>query len=125
MNATPVCPCGSGKPYDACCGRWHSGRPAPTAVALMRSRYSAFALGLADYLLDTWHPSTRPETLTLDPRTNWTGLSIEATTDGRAWDVEGTVKFKAQFTSPEGKGELREVSRFVFDEGWFYVDGTY
>lgn len=126
MNETTICPCDTGKAYDACCGRWHWGRPAPTAVALMRSRYSAFALGLEDYLLDTWHPTTRPATVDLDPDTVWTGLRIDARTDGKAWDQEGTVGFTASFTSPDGKGELREVSRFLFDDGrWYYLDGTY
>lgn len=91
----------------------------------MRSRYCAFALGLEDYLLDTWHPSTCPEGVGLDPDTTWTGLTIESTTGGKAWDTEGSVTFRAAFVSPEGPGELREVSRFVFDGRWFYLDGTY
>ncbi|MFM0874673.1 YchJ family metal-binding protein, partial [Klebsiella pneumoniae] len=49
----PSCPCGSGDPLDDCCGRYHQGHPAPTAEALMRSRYSAYGLGLVDYLRDT------------------------------------------------------------------------
>lgn len=123
---TTTCLCDTGKLYDDCCGRWHSGRPAPTALALMRSRYTAFALEFGDYLLDTWHPDTRPETLDLDPDTEWTGLRIDATSDGKAWDTEGTVTFTASFTSPDGRGELREVSRFFFDDGrWYYYDGTY
>ena len=52
----PTCPCGSGDPLDDCCGRYHQGHPAPTAEALMRSRYSAYALGLVDYLRDTTLP---------------------------------------------------------------------
>ena len=63
---TEPCPCDTGKPYPACCGRLHAGRPAPTAVALMRSRYSAFTKHLASYLLHTWHPATRPPELRLD-----------------------------------------------------------
>lgn len=122
---TAICPCDTGKPYDACCGRFHGGRPAPTAVALMRSRYSAFALGLSDYLLDTWHPSTRPEAMSLDPDTTWTALRIDAQTAGKAWDAEGTVTFTADYRSPEGSAQLREVSRFLFDERWYYLDGTY
>ncbi|MCT7423521.1 YchJ family metal-binding protein, partial [Escherichia coli] len=55
--STP-CPCGSGQPYEACCGRWHTGEPAPTAEALMRSRYSAYVQERAPYLLQTWHAST-------------------------------------------------------------------
>ena len=60
------CPCGHPAAYAACCGRYHAGAlhlSAPTAEALMRSRYSAFVLGLNDYLLATWHASTRPEKL--------------------------------------------------------------
>ena len=60
---TTPCPCGSGAPYADCCGRWHAGPlhlQAPSAEALMRSRYSAFVLARPDYLLATWHPSTRP-----------------------------------------------------------------
>src|SRR5262249_12900002 len=60
-----ACPCGLGEDYDSCCGRLHAGTPAPTAESLMRSRYSAFAVGDAGYLLRTWHPSARPRTLTL------------------------------------------------------------
>ena len=65
----PACPCGLADDYDACCGRFHAGTPAPTAEALMRSRYSAFAVGDAGYLLRTWHPSRRPADLALDPDT--------------------------------------------------------
>ena len=62
------CPCGSGEAYDACCGRFHRGAAeATTAEALMRSRYAAFARGEAGYLVRTWHPRTRPETVVLDP----------------------------------------------------------
>ncbi|HEX5804075.1 MAG TPA: YchJ family metal-binding protein, partial [Azospira sp.] len=51
-TATPTapCPCGSDQPYARCCGRWHAGEPAPSAEALMRSRYAAYVLGLSDYL---------------------------------------------------------------------------
>nr|BFF27092.1 hypothetical protein GCM10025732_50570 [Glycomyces mayteni] len=78
------CPCGSGETYAACCGRFHTGAAAaPTAEALMRSRYSAFAVGDEPYLLRTWHPGTRPDRLDLaaDART-WTGLDILDTTGG-------------------------------------------
>ena len=58
------CPCGTGLPYDDCCGPLHAGSTAAaTAEQLMRSRYSAFAVGDAAYLLATWHPSTRPAAL--------------------------------------------------------------
>ena len=58
-SETP-CPCGGGRTYASCCGAWHAGTPAPSAEALMRSRYSAYVFGLEDYLLATWHRSTRP-----------------------------------------------------------------
>jgi SEC-C motif-containing protein len=121
------CPCDTGKPYPACCGRFHEGRPAPTAVALMRSRYSAFTLGLADYLLATWHPTTRPARLDLDDGTTWTGLVVEATEGGKAWDTTGAVDFAASWRDADGSsGVLRERSRFALIDGrWLYVDGVH
>lgn len=84
------CPCLSGDTYGSCCGRYHAGlRPgpdgaapgphAPTAEALMRSRYSAFAVGDADYLRATWHPSTRPADLDLDDDVEWRRLDVVRT----------------------------------------------
>ncbi|NUS16016.1 MAG: hypothetical protein HOY69_32225, partial [Streptomyces sp.] len=74
MNAR-TCPCGLPKSYDECCGRYHSGAAAaPTAEALMRSRYCAFVRLDEGYLLRTWHPRTRPARLDLDPGMRWTGL---------------------------------------------------
>ena len=70
MTAPHACPCGSAKPYAECCGRWHDGPlllQAPDAEALMRSRYCAFVLERADYLLATWHPRTRPVALEPTP----------------------------------------------------------
>ena len=75
---TSDCLCGSGKSAESCCHAYHAGATAPTAEALMRSRYVAYALGLEPYLLETWHMSTRPAELKLDedpPR--WLGLSIK------------------------------------------------
>ena len=69
---TLPCPCGSGRTLQACCGRYHAGElagQAPDAEALMRSRYSAFVLDRLDYLLASWHASTRPPTLDLDDAT--------------------------------------------------------
>ncbi len=121
------CPCDTGKPYPACCGRFHEGRPAPTAVALMRSRYAAFALGLADYVLATWHPTTRPGRLDLDDGVTWTGLVIESTEAGRAWEATGAVAFAASWSDIHGgSGVLRERSRFALVDGrWLYVDGAH
>lgn len=126
MAAPAECPCGSGKPYAACCGAIHDGRrPAATAEKLMRSRYSAFALGLTDYLVQTWHPSTRPPTVDLDPTMEWTGLVVEATTGGSAWEDDGTVRFAASWRRGRHEGKLRETSRFALLDGrWVYVNGT-
>ena len=115
------CPCGSGAGYAACCGRWHEGAPAPSAEALMRSRYCAFALGLDEYLLATWHASTRPPSLELDHRARWLGLEVRAQhEDGD----RGTVEFVARSKQAGRATRLHETSRFVREGGrWFYVDG--
>lgn len=119
------CPCLSGLTYDACCGRFHSGAAhAPTAEQLMRSRYSAFARGEREYLLRTWHRSTRPDDLTLDEDTRWYRLDILATSAGTPFDTSGTVEFEAFRKGPAGAGSQHEVSSFVREDGqWFYVDG--
>jgi SEC-C motif-containing protein len=118
------CPCLSGNPYDECCGPLHSGATAPTAERLMRSRYSAFALGLAEYLLTSWHPQTRPTELDLDPELRWTRLDVLDVRSGGPFDTTGTVAFRAWWRSPTERGDLRETSRFLRESGrWFYVDG--
>ncbi|TYP88060.1 YchJ family protein [Blastococcus xanthinilyticus] len=120
------CPCGTGLPYAGCCGPRHDGSaPAATAEQLMRSRYSAFAVGDAGYLLATWHPSTRPRTLDLDPALRWTGLDVLATTGGGLLDRAGTVEFRAHWRSGGEDGDQYEVSRFVREDGaWSYVDAA-
>ncbi|MFI1051588.1 YchJ family protein [Streptomyces griseoruber] len=120
---TRSCPCGLPPSYDACCGRYHRGPAgAPTAEALMRSRYCAFVKGDVAYLMRTWHPRTRPARLDLDPSMRWTGLEILATRDGSAFHTRGTVEFRASFRG----GSLHEVSRFERVEGaWVYVDGDF
>ncbi|MBP1158795.1 YchJ family protein [Rhodococcus sp. PvR099] len=118
------CPCLSGETYERCCGRFHSGAAeAPTAEQLMRSRYSAFAVGDADYLLRTWHPSTRPGRLTLDPDQRWTRLDILGHTGGGLLENEGTVEFEAHYVHSGQLDSLREHSRFVREDGrWSYLD---
>ncbi len=125
MNDTP-CPCGTGRAYAACCGRWHAGPlqlQAPDAQALMRSRYRAYVLGLADYLRDTWHPGTRlAEPLRFGPDVHWLGLEI------RRSKVEdenhATVEFVARSKQGGRATRLHETSRFVREGGrWYYVDG--
>ena len=117
-----TCPCGLGDDYDACCGRFHAGAPALTAESLMRSRYSAFAVGDAAYLLRTWHPSTRPRTLTLDPAIQWTRLAVLETEDGGLFDTGGTVRFRAVYVHDGRRGVMDETSRFVRKgKHWTYV----
>ncbi|MFE0205791.1 YchJ family protein [Streptomyces sp. NPDC058985] len=119
---TPSCPCGRSETYEKCCGRFHAGAAAPTAEALMRSRYSAFVKGDSGYLLRTWHPRTRPARLDLDPGTRWTGLEILDSTGGSAFHTTGRVTFRA---SQRG-GSLHERSRFErVDGAWVYVDGEF
>ncbi len=123
------CPCGSGESYTTCCGPLHRGRAtglvtARTAEQLMRSRYSAFAVGDVAYLLLTWHPETRPATLELDPGVEWWRLEVLGTTAGGEHDVEGTVAFVAHHRDRESGrvGRQRENSAFRREAGeWFYV----
>ena len=88
----------------------------------MRSRYSAFVLGRADYLLATWHASTRPVQLELDPATKWLGLEVRAHRSIDAARAE--VEFVARFRVAGRAVRQHERSRFVQDQGqWWYVDG--
>lgn len=123
MKATENCQCGSGMTYRACCGRWHAGEPAPTAQALMRSRFSAFVLRNESYLLATWHPRTRPASVGFDPNQKWLGLEIVDALDRSATKAE--VEFIARYRIGGGPAKrLHERSRFVQEQGrWFYVDG--
>lgn len=126
-NGGVNCPCGTALPFEECCGRLHSGAiTAPTAVALMRSRYSAFAVGDVTYLMLTWDPSTRPGTVTLDQDQRWQRLEIVDTTGGGLLHTEGTVEFRAHYRQGGRHGVLHERSRFRRDDGrWVYVDGVH
>ncbi|WP_040338782.1 YchJ family protein [Candidatus Blastococcus massiliensis] len=120
------CPCGTGLPYAECCGRLHEGAAAAaTAEQLMRSRYSAFAVGDPAYLLATWHSTTRPRDLDLDPATRWTGLDVLATTGGGLLAAEGRVRFRASYLRDGADGTQEELSRFVREDGaWRYLDAV-
>lgn len=120
------CPCSSGLPVAECCGPLLDGtRTAATAEQLMRSQYSAFALGDPAYLLATWHPRTRPATLDLEPGVRWTGLGVVATTGGSPLEREGTVEFRAHHVVAGRAGAQHERSRFLREQGrWFYLDGV-
>lgn len=131
MSKKAVTPtgCWCGRPAAAadCCGRYLDGTvPAPTAEALMRSRYSAYVLGNEPYLLATWHASTRPASLDLteDAGTKWLGLEIKRTEAGAEQDQRGIVEFVARYKVGGRAHRLHEVSRFVREDGrWYYVDG--
>ena len=127
-NKPPVaCPCDPKRAYASCCGRAHRGERASDAEALMRSRYSAYVLGVSDYLLATWHPSTRPRQLDLaeppDRRTRWLGLAIKCHVD--SGDGRAEVEFVARYRVGGGSAcRLHERSRFAREDGiWFYLDG--
>ncbi|MFL6160865.1 MAG: YchJ family protein [Jatrophihabitantaceae bacterium] len=118
------CPCGLGEPYPACCGRYHRGEAEPpTAELLMRARYAAFAVGDERFLVDSWHPSSRPAGPVCDPTLSWTGLFVTDRTGGGLLEQTGTVRFTARYQRADGTpGRLRENSRFVRQDGrWRYL----
>lgn len=126
LKPSEACPCGSGKPYAACCGPLHAGEePAPTAEALMRSRYAAYVLKLEDYLLATWHASTRPSELDLAADdSKWLGLEVRA--HQLQDEKHATVDFVARYRIAGRGHRLHELSRFVREDGrWYYVDGEF
>ena len=126
------CLCGQALPYAECCGKYHAGQPAPTAEALMRSRYSAYALGLEAYLRATWHATTRPDAQTplCDPATRWLGLEIRdcgaVDSDDASETDSAFVEFVARCKVGGRAYRLHEKSRFVREDGrWYYVDGRF
>jgi SEC-C motif-containing protein len=116
------------KTYVGCCGRYlDDGEAAPTAEALMRSRYTAYTLGREDYLLRTWHHSTRPSSLELANKPHsahckWLGLEVR-----RHEQLEPDsmlVEFVARYKVDGRARRLHEISHFVREAGqWFYIDG--
>lgn len=144
VNRKP-CPCGSGIILTDCCGRYVNGTAfAPTAEALMRSRFTAYSLGQVDYLLATLHESKRRRGEKLQLRrsldqTRWLHLQVLEARAGQAGDERGEVEFVAVYglanpvssslgllgqTAATQLGQMHERSRFLFEGGrWFYVDG--
>jgi SEC-C motif domain protein len=124
-NFSTACPCGSNKPYTECCARYLDDDKTPaTAEALMRSRYTAYTLLREEYLLSTWHASTRPRQLNLseEPSSKWLGLEVKR---HQQQDAEhATVEFVARYKVGGRAHRLHELSRFVRVDGrWFYLDG--
>ena len=125
ISATP-CPCGSTRSYANCCGAYHAGEIAPSAEALMRSRYSAYVLSLEAYLLATWHTSTRPPTLDLsdDKDLRWLGLKIKR--HETSSPDSACVEFVARHKTGGRAQRLHEISRFLREDGrWYYLDGEF
>ena len=123
------CLCGSGDVFGACCGPvLRRERRAPTAEALMRSRYTAFAVRDLEHLLRSWHPTTAPSredlAASLAEGVRWLRLEIHSTTAGGPFDDAGTVEFTAISKGPGGRAVQHEISRFVREDGvWLYLDG--
>lgn len=132
----PTCPCRAREaepaPLSACCGPYIDGlRPAPTAEALMRSRYTAYALGRIDYLRDTLAPEhragfDRKAATDWSKKSQWLGLDIEATEGGQPGDAEGYVEFAAHYVGDGLRQTHRERSLFRFEaaeQRWCFVEG--
>ena len=125
-----ICPCGSGRSYETCCEVYHHNYSAPTAEALMRSRYSAFVFGLTDYLYETTHPSHRAKNLKAEiaftcKALAWTKLEVLSVWQGKEKDKVGKVSFRASFMQEGKEGLHVEHSRFKrFGKTWKYVDGN-
>lgn len=120
-----TCPCDSGKSYLLCCQNYiEQARQAPTAEALMRSRYTAFTQLNEGYLRYSWHPDTCPKNIHLNENTQWLGLKIKKVLAGSTNDDEGQVEFVARSKHNGKASRLHENSRFTrVDNRWLYVDG--
>ncbi|MCG6940037.1 MAG: SEC-C domain-containing protein [Thiohalocapsa sp.] len=135
LKPTPSdpCPCGSNRPFGACCGPILAGSPPATAEALMRSRYTAYVLLDAGYLTRTQCPASAPlpnvaaesdADTGLDPDLHWLDLRILRTERGGPGDRDGTVEFIARYKRHGRAGRLHEASRFIrVGDGWCYLDG--
>lgn len=123
---TTPCPCGNSPNYQSCCNPYlERGKLPPTAEVLMRSRYSAFALGNASYIRRSWHPDTVPKELDIETSATWCGMEILATKGGEENDDKGIVEFKAHYISHGKSFTLHEISRFTKERGrWYYVDSN-
>jgi len=123
------CPCGSGQDESACCGPILAGAPAPTALALMRSRYTAYVRGAIDHVVATHDPATReeidvPAATRWSEDTTWGGLEILGTERGGEGDDEGVVEFVVRGVTSGAPFAQRERSTFRRDDGrWYYVGG--
>ncbi len=122
------CPCGSSQPLEKCCGKYHGGEAAPTAEALMRSRYTAFVLGLGDYLYETLADNQRDDFDVAEfnasaAETKWQGLEIRNASAGGETDETGTVEFVATYKSQGQQIQHHELAMFTRENGrWVFAD---
>jgi SEC-C motif-containing protein len=124
------CPCQSGNPFVDCCEPLLNNKKiAATAEQLMRSRFVAYSRSDWKYVFKTWHKSTRPSLAELrladDHPVNWLGLKVVRCEHGLTGDLTGIVEFVATYSDTQTHtfSQLKEVSRFVFENGkWFYLD---
>lgn len=126
------CPCGSGRPYANCCGAIIDGRMiAPTAESLMRSRYTAYTIADADYIMRSWHTQSRnlkeKESLKLWAQSvKWVKLEILSVSGGGEKDTSGYVSFRALFMEDGVMDQIVEDSYFEKENGkWVYVSGRH
>jgi SEC-C motif-containing protein len=122
------CPCGSGRDYADCCGIYIEGKAqAPTAEALMRSRYTAYATGNIDYIVSSCVSAEGIDiegTRRWSTHSQWLGLTIQSTEKGREQDSEGMVEFTAQYVQDGLKENHRESAHFVKKNGrWLFDEG--
>jgi len=127
---TQKCPCGSGLDHTECCTPYIKGEtPAPTAEALMRSRYSAYVFKELDYLKKTLAPEAMDghddkSVKEWAETAEWIGLTIHDTWAGQPGDEAGIVEFTASYSIDDVEQHHRERSEFRFADGkWLYVDG--
>lgn len=125
------CPCFSGKTYNECCEPVINNKSASTALALMRSRYTAFYNGQAEYLYKTTHSTIKGQNKLSDiekscKENTWTKLEIISVEHGNIKDTRGLVEFKAYFKDKDEKDQvLHERSNFIKEDGkWFYCEGV-
>lgn len=125
--STP-CPCGSQQPLSTCCARLHAGEPPTSAEQLMRSRYSAYVLGLIDYLIATTLPAQqaaldRDAMTQWSHRSQWLGLEVEQHRPQPGTPERAQVVFTAHWADEQGTHSHRECSDFVHSAGrWFFID---
>ncbi|MCB2181200.1 MAG: DUF89 family protein [Desulfobulbaceae bacterium] len=126
MKPNTLCPCQSGKTFSSCCQPLlTNAENARSAESLMRSRYTAYVIKNTDYLLATWHSSSRPKSINRATIPDWQSLEIVQSSQGRRNDNTGIVEFKASALMEGRLVTLHEESHFIKENNkWFYLDGT-